>query len=165
LYFVASAVFWLLAGTVLALVASIKLHNPYFLGNTPELSFGRVRMAHLQAVGIGWSGLAAMAACMWLTCRLARTELIYPGLLVFAGTLWNIGMTLDVLGILYGYGTSVEWLEAPRFVPPFLVAGLGIVSAWVVATFRRRRERHVYVTQWYFLAAVFWLPWLYTVAV
>jgi cytochrome c oxidase cbb3-type subunit 1 len=45
------------------------------------------------------------------------------------------------------------------------VAGLGIVAASVVATFRRRRERHVYVTQWYLLAAVFWLPWLYTVAV
>ena len=51
LYFAASAVFWLLIGSVLALLASFKMHSPYFLTNTPELTFGRVRMAHLQAVG------------------------------------------------------------------------------------------------------------------
>ncbi|MDB5309785.1 MAG: hypothetical protein JWO38_3987 [Gemmataceae bacterium] len=165
LYFAASAVFWLLAGSALAVIASVKLHSPYFLTGSPEFTFGRVRMAHLQAVGLGWAGMAVMAAAVWLMCRLSRVGLIYPKLLVFAGTLWNVGMVLDVLGILFGDGQSVEWLDAPRYVPPFLVAGLGIVSAWTVATFRRRRERHVYVTQWYVLAAVFWLPWLYTVAV
>lgn len=165
LYLTTSAVFWLLVGSVLAIIASIKLHSPYFLTGSPELTFGRVRMAHLQAVGIGWAGLAVMAASVWLMCRLSRVELIYPNLVVFGGTLWNVGMVLDVAGILFGDGQSVEWLDAPRYVPPFLIAGLGIVSAWTIATFRRRREPHVYVSQWYILAAMFWLPWLYTVAV
>src|SRR5882757_189499 len=151
LYFAASAVFWLLIGTVLALLASFKLHSPYFLTNTPELTFGRVRMAHLQAVGLGWSALVAMAASIWLMCRLSRVDLIYPKLLVLAGTIWNIGMAADIIGILIGHGTSVEWLDAPRYAPPFFVAGVGIVSAWTVATFRRRREKHVYVSQWYIL--------------
>ena len=60
-----SAVFWLLIGSLLALIASIKLHSPYFLTGSPELTFGRVRMAHLQAVGIGWSSLSTVAACLW----------------------------------------------------------------------------------------------------
>ena len=100
LYFTTSAVFWLLVGSVLALIASFKLHSPYFLTNTPEFTFGRVRMAHLQAVGIGWSALVGMAACTWLMCRLSRAELIYPKLLIVAGTIWNIGMVADVFGIL-----------------------------------------------------------------
>ncbi len=165
LFFAASAVFWLLAGSLLAIIASTKLHSPYFLTGTAELTFGRVRMAHLQAVGIGWASLATVAACLWQMCRLARAELIYPKILYFAGTLWNIGVALAVLGILFGDGQSVEWLDAPRYAPPFFVAALGIVSAWTVAVFRRRRESHVYVTQWYILAAVFWFPWLYLVAV
>ena len=165
LYLTTSAVFWLLVGSVLAIIASIKLHSPYFLTGSPELTFGRVRMAHLQAVGLGWSALAVMAASVWLMSRLSRVEVIYPKLVVFGGTLWNIGMVLDVVGILMGDAQSVEWLDAPRYVPPFFIAGLGIIAAWTVATFRRRREQHVYVTQWYILAAMFWLPWLYTVAV
>src|SRR5438876_3456883 len=81
LFFAASAVFWLLVGSGLALVASIKLHSPYFLTGSPELTFGRVRMAHLQAVAFGWASLATVTACLWLMCRLCRTELIYPKLL------------------------------------------------------------------------------------
>ena len=149
----------------LALIASIKLHSPYFLTGTAELTFGRVRMAHLQAVGIGWASLATMAASVWLMCRLSRAELMYPRSSYLGGALWNIGVLLAVFGIIFGDGQSVEWLDAPHYAPPFFVAGLGIVAAWVVAVFRRRREQHVYVTQWYILAAVFWFPWIYTVAV
>ena len=47
---------------LLAIIASIKLHSPYFLTGNAELTFGRVRMAHLQAVGIGWSSMATVAA-------------------------------------------------------------------------------------------------------
>jgi cytochrome c oxidase cbb3-type subunit I len=164
LYFAASAVFWLLVGSVLALLASIKLHSPYFLTGSAELTFGRVRMAHLQAVGVGWSSLMSLAASMWLMCRLSRAELPLPKVLYLAGSLWNFGTFLAVFGILRGDGTSVEWLDAPPYAQPFLVAGLGTVSAWVVATFRRRREPHVYVSQWYVLGAMFWFPWLYLVA-
>src|SRR5262249_9655789 len=62
LYSAASAVFWLLVGSLLAYIASIKLHEPNFLTGSPELTFGRVRMAHLQAVGVGWSSMAGIAA-------------------------------------------------------------------------------------------------------
>jgi cytochrome c oxidase cbb3-type subunit 1 len=165
LFFAGSGVAWLLVGSLLAFVASVKLHSPYFLTGSAELTFGRVRMAHLQSVGIGWASLATVAACLWLMCRLARAELIYPKLLYLAGVLWNVGVFLAVFGIIFGDGQSVEWLDAPQYAPPFFVAGLGIVVAWTVAVFRRRREPHVYVTQWYILGALFWFPWMYLVAI
>src|SRR3954452_23767620 len=110
-FFAATAVVWLLVGSVLALIASTKLHTPYFLTGTAELTFGRVRMAHLQAVGIGWASLATVAAALWQMCRLARTELLYPKILYAAGVLWNIGAFLAVFGIIFGDGQSVEWLD------------------------------------------------------
>jgi cytochrome c oxidase cbb3-type subunit 1 len=164
LYLASSALFWLLAGSLLAVIASTKLHSPYFLTGSAELTFGRMRMAHLQAVGLGWSSMATMAAAVWLMCRLSRAELVYPKILIAAGTLWNVGTFLAVFGIIFGDGLSIEWLDAPPYAAPFFVAGLGIVAAWVVAVFRRRREPHLYVTQWYILAAVFWFPWMYLVA-
>ena len=41
--FFASAVIWLLIGSGLALVASIKMHTPGFLADWAWLTFGRVR--------------------------------------------------------------------------------------------------------------------------
>src|SRR3954468_24150227 len=76
LYLAVSAVAWLLIGTTLALLASIQLHSPRFLTDCQATTFGVLRMAHLQAVGIGWSALAAMAAAVWLMCRLSRVELM-----------------------------------------------------------------------------------------
>ncbi len=164
LAFAGSGVAWLLIGSALAVVASVKLHSPYFLTGSPELTFGRVRMAHLQAVGLGWASSATIAACLWLMCRLSRVELVYPRLLYAAAALWNVGAFLAVFGIIFGDGQSVEWLDAPPYAAPFIASALAVVVAWVVATFRRRREPHVYVTQWYILGAVFWFPWMYLVA-
>jgi cytochrome c oxidase cbb3-type subunit 1 len=161
-----SGVFWLLVGSALALIASIKLHNPEWLfPDLSSLTFGRVRAAHLSSVSLGWSFSMAIAVAVWQMCRLSRCELIYPGMLVFAAAVWNVAMVLGVGGILAGYGQSVEWLDMPTIVAPFFVTTLGIVAAWTVATFQRRREKHVYVTQWYLLGAVFWMPWLYITAV
>ena len=61
LVFASSAVFWLLAGSMLALLASAKLHVPYLFTGSAELTFGRVRMAHLQAVGIEGHGAHRVA--------------------------------------------------------------------------------------------------------
>jgi cytochrome c oxidase cbb3-type subunit I len=164
LMFFGTSLFWLLVGTVLAIIASTKLHSPTFLDGSPWLTFGRVRPAHLNAVNYGWAALASFGMLLWLMARLARSPIRYPGLLVIACVVWNIGVFAGVVSILAGYGTGIEWLEFPSFVPPILVAAYAFIATWALATFRLRREHHVYVTQWYMLGALFWFPWLYTVA-
>jgi len=64
--FFVTAVFWLLLGSVLALVASIKLHTPGFLADSAWLTFGRVRPAHLDTVIYGWSSAACIGAGLWI---------------------------------------------------------------------------------------------------
>src|SRR5207245_8532126 len=54
--YVAWATVWLLAGTTIGLIASIKLHWPEFLPFA-WLSFGRVRPAHTNLVLFGWRAL------------------------------------------------------------------------------------------------------------
>ena len=164
LWFLLSGTAWLLLGSVLGILTAIKFTHPEFLGNLAVLSFGPLRMAHLNAVAYGWMSMAAVAVGIWLMCRLSRAELLHPTMLKAACVIWNIGVFAGVSGIIRGQATSVEWLEFPRYAPPFLIAALAIVVAWTVATFSRRREYHIYVSQWYILGALFWMPWLYTVA-
>ncbi|MGA2446146.1 MAG: cbb3-type cytochrome c oxidase subunit I [Opitutaceae bacterium] len=162
--FLLSALVWLLVGTVFALISSIKLHTPGFLGGYEWLTFGRARTAHLNAVVYGWSTNVAFAVAFWLMARLSRAKLRHAGVLVIAACFWNLGVTLGVIGILAGDSTSIEWLEMPSYATPLLFVAYALVGAWTVITFRFRRVEHIYVSQLYLLAALFWFPWLYSIA-
>lgn len=164
LLFLTSAVLWLLAGTVFALIAAIKMHNPEFLGDWEALTFGRARAAHLNSVIYGWCNNVIFGVGLWIMARLCRSAVKHGGILLIAGIFWNIGVTIGIAGILTGYLTSVEWLEMPVQVAPLLVFAYGLIAVWGIISFRFRQVEHVYVSQWFILAGLFWLPWLYTIA-
>ena len=164
IFFVISALGWLMIGTVLALIAAYKAHEPDFLGGTEFLTFGRVRSAHLNAMALGWGSNIIFAVGIWIMARLSRSTVRHRGLLMIAGVFWNIGLTVGVFGILNGDITSVEWLEIPAYATPLLAISYVLIGVWGVLAFRFRRGDHVYVSQWYVLAALFWFPWLYLVA-
>lgn len=164
LFFLTSALLWLLAGTFLALLASITLHSPEFFPNTQSLTFGIVRSAHLNAMAYGWANNAVFAVLTWIMARLCRTRIRHKEILITAGVFWNIGVTIGIIGILRGDMTSVEWLEMPPYVAPILALSFAMVGVWNIIAFRFRQSDHIYVSQWYILGAMFWLPWLYCIA-
>ncbi len=164
MYFLCSAILWLIIGTAFALISSFKMHNPAFLGDIEWLTFGRARTAHLNAVIYGWSVNASFAVAMWLMARLARSVVRHSGILMLAGAFWNVGVTVGMYGILAGDATSIEWLEMPPYATPMLFIAYALIGAWAVITFRFGKSEHIYVSQWYILAALFWFPWLYSVA-
>ncbi len=164
IFFLISSVLWLLIGSALAIIAALKAHTPDFLGAYETLTFGRVRSAHLNAMVFGWSNNAIFAVGLWMMARLCRNEVRHHGMLYIAGALWNIATTIGIAGILLGHSTSIEWLEMPKNVTPVLALSYALIGAWGILAFRFRRGEHVYVSQWYILAALFWFPWLYTIA-
>lgn len=161
IFFITSALIWLGLGTVFALIASISLHAPQFFPNWEWLTFGRVRSAHLNIMAFGWGNNVVFAVAMWLMVRLCQTKLRYPWLVITAGLFWNFAVTVGIAGILLGQLTSVEWLEMPRYVSPILGLSYVMIAVWGLVSFLYRENSHVYVSQWYLLAALFWFPWLY----
>ena len=71
-------------------------------------------------------------------------------LLVFS----NIGLTKTASWYFRGDITSVEWLEIP-YATPLLAISYALIGVWGVMAFRFRKGDHVYVSQWYILAALF----------
>jgi cytochrome c oxidase cbb3-type subunit 1 len=164
LVLLAFAILWLLAASALGLVAAIKLHTPGFLASCEFLTYGRVYPAALNALAYGWGVNAGLAVSLWLMARLARGTLPSGGLLIVATVFWNVGVKLGVLAILAGYSNSIPWLEMPGYVAPFLLVAYALIAAWVLAVLRRGASPHLYASQWYVLAALFWFPWLYSAA-
>ena len=164
LFFFGSAVVWLLVGSALGLLASAKMVWPQFLDGAAWLTFGRVRPAHLNVVIYGWASAAGIGVGIWLMARLCRVRLRHRGLLLAAGALWNVGVAAGTVGILAGQSRSIEWLEFPGWATPILFCSYALIGVWGVVMFRWRRPGHVYVSQWYLLAAFLWFPWLYATA-
>lgn len=164
IFFTVSAVVWLILGTIFALIAAFKMHQPDLLADSALTTFGRMRSAHLNAMALGWGNNVIFAVCLWIMARLCRSPIRHGGMLLIAGAFWNIGMTVGIVGILCGDLTSVEWLEIPRYATPLLAISYLLVGVWGIMAFHFRRSEHVYVSQWYFLGALFWFPWLYVVA-
>ena len=161
LAFFVSAIAWLVIGTVLAGYTSFKLHMPDLFSGIGALGWGRMRPAHMNVMLYGWASMAAIGVSIWLMARLCRTTLRYPLLLVAGAAFWNIGVLLGVGGILAGHSTGYQWIEFPTYSTFVLFIAYSLVLSWAVLMFRFRRGEHIYITQWYLLAALLWFPWLF----
>ncbi|MFT5735301.1 MAG: cytochrome c oxidase cbb3-type subunit 1 [Planctomycetota bacterium] len=159
-----SSVFWLLLGSVLALITSIKLHTPGFLDGWEWLTFGRVRPAHLNTVIYGWASMSGIGTLLWLMARLCKIRLPWREGLILAGVYWNAMVAIGTFQILIGNGTSIEWLEFPWWISIPLGLMFLVLIALTVKMLRSRQEKHLYVSQWYLFGATIWFPFLYVAA-
>lgn len=164
MFFFASGAAWLAVSIILGMVSSMKMHNPGFLDGCSWLTYGRLFPAHINAFVYGWGFQAAFAAIIWLMSRLSRQECRHVGTILTAGHLWNLGVSLGIVGILTGNGTGMPWMEFPFFAWPVLLVSYFAIVIWSFIQFRVRPAGHTYISQWYLLAALIWFPWVFMTA-
>lgn len=164
MFFMTSGAAWLAVSIVLGIIASTKVHSPGFLSGCSWLTYGRVFPAHINAFIYGWGFQAAFAVIIWMMARLSRKECTSAGIILTAGHIWNLAVSLGLAGILSGNGTGMPWMEFPSFVWPVLLFSYMAIVIGAFIQFRVRPEGHVYISQWYFLAAMVWFPWVFITA-
>jgi len=156
---IASLLFLLLAGLLTSL-ASIKLAFPTLVADIPLLSYGRLAPMAMSATIFGFVTFANFAAIYYLLPRLTGAKLAMEPLAV-AGLAASAAVTLvGILGIGFGYTDSRVLAEMHWTVD--IVLGLTYLIPLVVSiqTVRQRTETSMYVSLWYILAGVIWLPGL-----
>src|SRR5258707_4416738 len=102
LMFYASAIVWLLIGTVLAGFVSFKMHSPDWLSNVGFLTWGRLRPVHMNVMVYGWASMVGMGTAVWLMARLCSTTLGHPPLLVAGGPVCDNGVAVRVCRLFSG---------------------------------------------------------------
>jgi cytochrome c oxidase cbb3-type subunit 1 len=158
------AALWLVLGSVLAMMASIKFHAPGFLADCAWLTYGRVQPAADNALLYGFCIPAALGVMLWLFARLGQTLLPVPVVPVIAAKLWHVGVLVGLIGILSGNSTGFAWLEMPRGGSVIMFFAFLLLALWGVIVFGQRRERELYPSHWFLLAALVWFPWIYSTA-
>jgi len=164
LFFFTSAAGWLFVATFLGFASSLKLAAPELFDSCVLFSYGRLFPAHMDALIYGWAMQAGFGVMIWLMARLCRVEVKNAVTLVVAGHVWNIAVTIGVITVWCGYGTSMPWLDFPAYVWPMLFLSYAMISGSLMMMFRRRREGQIYVSQKYIFGAALWFPWIYATA-
>ena len=160
----AGAVAWLVLGSVFGVVSSLKMHWPDWLAGAGPLTFGRMRTLHLNAVIYGWLSLGGLGVAMWIIPRIFHARLRSPTLPIYGALIWNIALAVGLAAIAYGFNDGEEWLEIPWQVDVFIAIGAALFAWPLFRTMRARKVRHIYVTGWYFIAALGWFPVLFVIA-
>lgn len=164
MFFFTSGALWLFVGVLLGLASSIRNHSPEFLGDAGWLTTGRLSLAHQNILLYGWACQAAFGGIIWLMARLCRKVNQSSVMILVAGHIWNVAVTLGLIGILGGYSTGISWLAFPAYLWPVFLLSYILITVWSVVQFQTREGNATYISQWYLLAAIFAFPWLFTTA-
>ena len=149
-----AAVVWGIAGFSVGLWAALELAFPVLNFDLPWISFGRIRPLHTSAVIFAFGGNVLLGTSFYVVQRTCRAQLagdIAPWFVVLG---YNFFIVIAGTGYLLGITQSKEYAEPERY------ADLWLTVVWVtyflvfLGTIMRRREPHIYVANWFYLAFI-----------
>jgi cytochrome c oxidase cbb3-type subunit I/II len=152
-FMIASIIFGIVGMTVGLLIA-IQLFYPAFNFGIPYTSFGRIRPLHTNAVIFAFVGNAMFAGVYYSMQRLLKARLFSDTLSWIHFWGWQLIILAAAITLPLGITTSKEYseLEWPIDITIALVWVVFAINA--VGTILTRRERHMYVAVWFYIATI-----------
>jgi len=148
---IASLVFGVVGMLVGVLIAS-QLFAPELNFSIPFLTFGRIRPLHTNAVIFAFVGNAIFAGIYYSLPRLLKTPMFSPLLSRIHFWGWQLIIVAAAISLPLGITTSKEYAELEWPID------IAITLIWVVfginmiGSLIKRREKHIYVAVWFFIA-------------
>ena len=152
--FVFFTMFWGVVGMLAGLWAALELAFWQLNLESPYLTFGRLRPLHTNAVIFAFAGNAIFASVYYSVQRLCRVRLASNWLSKVHLWGWQLMIVLDAVCLLAGFTDGKEYAE-PVFLVDQCITLLWVAFAvnffWTLA---RRREKHLYVAIWFYIATI-----------
>ena len=150
--FIYASIIFGVVGMLVGLILAIMFLFPNITSGVSFLSFGRLRPLHTNAVIFAFVGNAMFAGVYYSMQRLLKARMFSDVLskLHFWG--WQLIIVAAAVSLPLGYTTSKEYAELEWPID------IAIALIWVVfginmiGTIIKRRERHIYVAIWFYIA-------------
>jgi cytochrome c oxidase cbb3-type subunit I/II len=150
-FIIASVIFGIVGMTV-GLLAAIQLFYPVFNFDLQYTSFGRIRPLHTNAVIFAFVGNAMFAGVYYSMQRLLKARMFHDALSWTHFWGWQLIILAAAITLPLGITTSKEYSELEWPID------IAIALIWVVfginmiGTIIKRREQHMYVAIWFYIA-------------
>ncbi len=161
-YGVIATVFWGVAGFLVGVIVAAQLAFPD-LNIEPWLNFGRLRPLHTSAVIFAFGGNALIATSFYVVQRTSRARLFGGNLAWYVFWGYQLFIVMAATGYLLGITQSREYAEPEWYVDLFLTVVWVAYLAVFLGTILRRKEPHIYVANWFYLAFIVTIAMLHVV--
>jgi len=153
---------WGAIGMFVGVYIASELAFPFLNFDIPYITFGRLRPVHTGAVIFGFGGSALFATSYYVVQRTCNARLFGDGMASFTFWGWQAVIVCAALGNMLGYSQGREYAEMEWPID------LLIEVVWVtylivfVGTLMKRKQPHIYVANWFYLAFILATALLHT---
>ena len=150
--FAFATILWGVVGMLAGLLVSVQIYLPAANLGFPITTFGRVRPVHTNAVIFAFVGNGIFMGVYYSLQRLCKARMFSDVLSKIHFWGWQLIIVAAAITLLSGYTTGKEYAELEWPID------IAITLVWVVfginmfGTILTRREAHLYVAIWFFIA-------------
>ncbi|MEO5998230.1 MAG: cytochrome-c oxidase, cbb3-type subunit I [Chitinophagaceae bacterium] len=151
-WFAYATITWGIVGMLAGLWASIALFYPGMNLDLAPTTFGRMRPVHTNAVIFAFVGNGIFMGVYYSLQRLCKTRMFNDALSKFHFWGWQSIILAGALSLWMGKTTGKEYAELEWPID------IAITIVWIAfginifGTILKRRERHLYVAIWFYIA-------------
>lgn len=161
-YGVIATVFWAIVGFLVGVVVAMQLSYPG-LNIEPFFNFGRLRPLHTSGVIFAFCGNALLATSFYVVQRTSRARLFGGNLAWFVFWGYQLFIVMAATGYLLGITQGREYAEPEWYVDIWLTIVWVAYLAVFLGTILKRKEPHIYVANWFYLAFIITIAMLHIV--
>ncbi len=152
--FVIATIIWGMVGLLLGMTIAYQLATWKANFGLQWITFGRLRPLHTNAAIFAFCGNAIFAGIYYSHQRLLKARMFSDVLSKIHFWGWQLIIVAAALTLPFGITTGKEYAELEWPID------IAIAVIWVVfavnffGTIIRRRERHIYVAIWFYIATI-----------
>ncbi|GGW96067.1 cytochrome-c oxidase, cbb3-type subunit I [Salegentibacter mishustinae] len=150
--FTMATLFWGIVGMSVGLLLAFMFLFPNITDGIPWLSFGRLRPLHTNAVIFAFVGNAIFAGVYYSTQRLLKARMFSDFLSNFNFWGWQAIIVAAAITLPMGFTSSKEYAELEWPIDIAIALVWVAFGANLIGTMIKRRQRHLYVAIWFYLA-------------
>ena len=152
-YFGVATIAWGIVGMLVGILAATQLFLPEANLGNPYTTFGRIRPLHTNAVIFAFVGNAIFAGIYYSMPRLLKTPMWSKALSWFHFWGWQLIILLAAITLPLGLTSSKEYAELEWPIDILIAVVWVAFGANMIGALIKRREKHMYVAIWFYLAS------------
>ncbi|HQY52975.1 MAG TPA: cytochrome-c oxidase, cbb3-type subunit I [Ignavibacteria bacterium] len=152
--FAVATIVWGVVGMLVGLIASLQLITPSMNMGNQFTTFGRIRPLHTNAVIFAFVGNAIFMGIYYSLQRLCKARMFSDLLSKIHFWGWQTIIVSAVVTLPLGFTTSKEYAELEWPIDILITLIWVVFAINMFGTIVKRREKHLYVAIWFYIATV-----------